>query len=1183
MFSLPRLVLPLAVLGVVATPIPALFQMKLCGTYQGVYYGPCLSHPTARPPAPDEFLGLNNALFAAWFDAHGIPNAGTFRWWVTDTSDNHTVIGHVNGPSAVYTEFVFRFGQLYCCVTDAPFSIRDINNHDVVVGYSPGSGYIALAKSAENGWQPAFIPDPRLPHFGLDGTMFTAIDDRFIINGEGISPYGPKFSLVPIPEPAPVFLTAVGLMVLACRRRCSVRSGFRGLMVLIVGSGSLLLAQDATRALRDTTAPAPVKRPGGSPYEPVSKLDPRLNPPLAYAGSSRIPVLIYLAHQPIERLQPAIEQQYASRLANAESLLANAVRKRDPRTAAASRETINELTLGLRRDLISALRAAQRPSQEELERTLTSIGATRIEPYAILNLIRADVPTSALAALEADPRIAEIGLDAEQTAQLDTSAPALGAPVFWLSGFTGAGLSVLVLDSGITGVHPAFTNRVRAATFLSNPTCPPNELISTGDFNGHGTHVSGIIASAGTPAFPNHLGVAFGVSTLYSAKISCDNGRSFTSDTLRAVEVALQLTPIEIVNNSNGGTTLLDDDSFSRRIDELVDNYNLTWVNAAGNGGPGPRTVGSPGIAYNAISVAAMDTRGTTDRAQSMVAGFSSRGPTLEGRFKPDVAAPGVGIVSARHDSPGFVSMQGTSMAAPHVAGAAVLLRQAGVPGRLVKALLINTTDTVGWRPDRGWGYVNLGRALDQAGYLLSGNLSTTTGSFVLFRATVAASRDLFATLAWNRYVRGGASFLRDLDFVAYRASDGQILVRSVEERQNVEQVSVARAAAATPIVLKVLGFNDGAGFTEPFAISVSEPGFQIARGPAFAINCSVPNPVVRNSSITVACTVRNDGDLPAFNVAVQAGFVGLTAAPARGLGTLIPGASATGSFTLTSPGTTGNASLSVTVLAAAYGELFPASESFTVVVQAGPGGSLPAISAGGVLHGASFRPGITSGTWVSILGTNLSNMSRSWQASDFVDGRLPTSLDGVRVNINGRPAFVYFISPTQINVLAPDDPTEGFVPVEVITVNGRSNTITAQKVRLAPAFFLFDPGGRRYPAAVHPDGAFLAPAGLFPGGFSHRPARPNDLVLLYGTGCGPTNPATPSDRVVAVPSPLARTASVTVGGRTAEVLFAGVVGSGLCQVNVRIPDGVADGDQGVTLTIDGVNAPSGVFIPVRR
>jgi hypothetical protein len=108
--------------------------------------------------------------------------------------------------------------------------------------------------------------------------------------------------------------------------------------------------------------------------------------------------------------------------------------------------------------------------------------------------------------------------------------------------------------------------------------------------------------------------------------------------------------------------------------------------------------------------------------------------------------------------------------------------------------------------------------------------------------------------------------------------------------------------------------------------------------------------------------------------------------------------------------------------IAAAGASGRPASVGVTLVVQA----AQPLVNIAAVTNGASFQPDFASATWVSIFGTNLSESTRAWQSSDFVGGLLPTSLDGVSVTIDGVPAYVEYISPTQINVLAPDDAKVG-------------------------------------------------------------------------------------------------------------------------------------------------------------
>jgi hypothetical protein len=101
-----------------------------------------------------------------------------------------------------------------------------------------------------------------------------------------------------------------------------------------------------------------------------------------------------------------------------------------------------------------------------------------------------------------------------------------------------------------------------------------------------------------------------------------------------------------------------------------------------------------------------------------------------------------------------------------------------------------------------------------------------------------------------------------------------------------------------------------------------------------------------------------------------------------------------------------------------------------------------PTIAPGGVVNGASFLPGIAPGTWITISGSNLSGTSRTWSGSDFSGSNLPTQLDGVGVSVNGKAAYVYFISPTQLNVLSPDDGIEGPVPAQVTTAQVKSSVV---------------------------------------------------------------------------------------------------------------------------------------------
>jgi uncharacterized protein (TIGR03437 family) len=240
-------------------------------------------------------------------------------------------------------------------------------------------------------------------------------------------------------------------------------------------------------------------------------------------------------------------------------------------------------------------------------------------------------------------------------------------------------------------------------------------------------------------------------------------------------------------------------------------------------------------------------------------------------------------------------------------------------------------------------------------------------------------------------------------------------------------------------------------------------------------------------------------------------------------------------------------------------------------------------LSIDSVLNGASFAPGISTGSWVTIFGENLAPTARIWRADEIVDGLLPTELDGVQVLFNGKPAAIFFISPRQLNVQAPDDMALGPVSVEVIRGDGSRAMSMAELQAASPAFFLFDPENRRYLAAVHADGTFVGKPNLFGGAVATRPAKPGDVLLLFGTGFGPTEPAVPAGSVFSAAVPLKDSVRVLMGGIQADVLFAGLSGAGLNQLNVRVPQSVASGDVPVVAETMGFSTQDGAFLSVEN
>jgi serine/threonine-protein kinase len=236
----------------------------------------------------------------------------------------------------------------------------------------------------------------------------------------------------------------------------------------------------------------------------------------------------------------------------------------------------------------------------------------------------------------------------------------------------------------------------------------------------------------------------------------------------------------------------------------------------------------------------------------------------------------------------------------------------------------------------------------------------------------------------------------------------------------------------------------------------------------------------------------------------------------------------------------------------------------------------VPAVrTANPVLTSFGGNAGFSSNTYVEIYGTNFASTSRLWGGGDFNGANAPTSLDGVSVLVNNRPAFVYFISPTQININTPEDTATGLIPIQVRTSQGQSNVVMVNRARLSPTFQTvpqFNVGGKQHVVALTPDfSTFIGNPGMLQG-VSFIRAKPGDNIAIYALGCGPTSPPTQAGVVAAQGSALALPFEVRIGGVPAPVSFAGIVGGtiGLYQFNLTIPS-VGPGDQPITLTVDGI------------
>ncbi|MEU3601465.1 S8 family serine peptidase [Streptomyces sp. NPDC006798] len=319
-------------------------------------------------------------------------------------------------------------------------------------------------------------------------------------------------------------------------------------------------------------------------------------------------------------------------------------------------------------------------------------------------LWRALTGTTARGAVTTAPGVDRIWLDAVTEPTLDRTTARIGAPAAWAGSYDGTGVKIAVLDSGIDAGHPDFAGRIGEAADLTGGNDPQ-------DRTGHGTHVASIALGSGAKSGGKYRGVAPG-ATLLSAKFHGVD--SFESDLMVAVDWAVA-RGADIVNISQG--TL--DSPGIEPLEALINRYSAErgtlFVVAAGNFGPGTGTLTSPGSAEAALTVGAVDDH-------DALADTSGRGPRIgDGGIKPDVTAPGVSVLAAAaantapEEVPGYVAESGTSMAAPHVAGAAALLKQKHPDwtGQRIKAALMASAKP-GPYPlhEQGAGRVAVDRAL---------------------------------------------------------------------------------------------------------------------------------------------------------------------------------------------------------------------------------------------------------------------------------------------------------------------------------------------------------------------------------------------------------------------------------------------------------------------------------------
>ncbi|HEX6357427.1 S8 family serine peptidase [Actinophytocola sp.] len=307
--------------------------------------------------------------------------------------------------------------------------------------------------------------------------------------------------------------------------------------------------------------------------------------------------------------------------------------------------------------------------------------------------------------------VSKVWLDGKRKSTLDHSVPQIGAPAAWEAGFTGTGVKIAVLDTGVDQTHPDLADQEVAE---QNFTDDADNV----DTFGHGTHVASIAAGTGAKSGGKYRGVAPGADIL-DGKVLNSGGFGLDSWIIAGMEWAAE-QGADVANLSLGGFDAAAIDPMEQAVESLSAEYGTLFVIAAGNSGPGAQSVGSPGSAPSALTVGAVD-------RDNALAPFSSRGPAVgTGAIKPDITAPGVEIVAALHSAgtinapveDGYTALSGTSMATPHVAGAAALIAQQHpdwTGQQLKSALSGSATPTPNATAfEQGAGRVDVAKALDQ-------------------------------------------------------------------------------------------------------------------------------------------------------------------------------------------------------------------------------------------------------------------------------------------------------------------------------------------------------------------------------------------------------------------------------------------------------------------------------------
>lgn len=590
---------------------------------------------------------------------------------------------------------------------------------------------------------------------------------------------------------------------------------------------------------------------------------------------------------------------------------------------------------------------------------ITANGGRITAKVNIVSALGASIPSTFLEELAAHPLVLSVMKNRPTEYELDVSIPSVDYDTWWNDGYDGGAYDFGIVDDGVQDDHPAFAG----ITFY--------EKSGSSILGSHGTHVTGIVASGDA----TYRGGAYGLDAIIWANAGDSYdvlaAQATTMDNMEWLASGAAQGP-EVVNHSLGygtadDTDYSDNDSF---YDAYVSYYDIMVTKSCGNGywdNTDP-TITHPAPAFNLLAVANMNDQGTTARSDDVRRTDSSVGPTLNGRKKPDITAPGSYIMSTyaywSGSNPDFVSKSGTSMSAPHVAAAIILMEDAGNHTPMAqKAVLINTADAwtsndtsttaddgsvTGsyWDKSYGWGYLDMYEAhFNRADYFVDSvvpnNGNSTPDDYELYKGYMYANEK--ATMVWEKrsnYVAGDPPTVKyslsDLNIRLYNEADNSLVDYDFDVDDNVHQV--AANVAGTMVIKAYANTSSFSGATsESFALATEE-NFVRADPPAFSISLTMPPAVVSNTVFTVTANVQNTGDVRSHNnmvtLTIPGGFTIVTGANPQNIGIISAGATGQATWTVRASSTSGNYTISASNSSSCYVETYTGSGSGSIIVD---------------------------------------------------------------------------------------------------------------------------------------------------------------------------------------------------------------------------------------------------------